>query len=252
MTVTSILRRRPRLAGAGRVTARCGPAWLPAARIRDVDVTDATDSGSPEELFESVERWRAASHRIPPLRPPEDPETADLVRRLRRLRQHGSGDEHASTQTEMSLLQDAITHRLRTARGSRRETDDSSATAAEAVRTAVARGSTLVTFHEVRGTVVRLVLTGSGIRQSVLGTTEEVAAVASRATSDVRAATVARPSMLPSSRRPESPRCADVDATLLTGLDPDGTVVIAPTWAWPTALATLRPCVTTPWSRLRP
>ncbi|KGN37332.1 CHAT domain-containing protein, partial [Knoellia aerolata] len=205
-----------------------------AARIRDVDVGDATDAGTPEELFESVERWRAASHRVPPLRPPDDPETAELVRRLRRVRRvrhRDADDELTSTQTEVSMLQGEITRRLRTVRASHADTDDSPATAAEARRATEERHATLVTFHEVRGTVVRLVLDGSGLRQSVLGPVAELTTVASRATSDVRAAAVARPSMAAFLRAARAASLRDVDTALLGGLEPDGTVVVVPTVA---------------------
>ena len=230
---TAILRDAARrLAGeqgdVHSLEVRAGLAFH-AARIRDVDVTEATDAGTPEELFESVERWRAASHRIPPLQPPDDPETADLVRRLRRLRQQSTGDSPTSTQDEVSALQGAITQRLRRVRATHSDSDDSPATAQEAIGVARERSSTLVAFHEVRGTVVRLVLTGEGIRQSVLGPVEEVAIVAARATSDVRAAAVARPSMATFLARARRSSLRDLDAALLGGLDPDGTVVVIPT-----------------------
>ncbi|MFW5470888.1 CHAT domain-containing protein [Knoellia sp. CPCC 206435] len=202
-----------------------------AARIRDVDVMDATDSGTVEELFESVERWRAASHRVPPLRPPDDPETADLVRRLRRVGHRGTDAADQSTASDVSVLQGAITQRLRSVRGSHGTTDDAPTTAEETVCVVRERGVTLVTFHEVRGTVVRLVVTGTGIRQSVLGPVGEVATVASRATSDLRAAAVARPSMAAFLRQARDSSLRGVDETLLRGLDPDGTVVVVPTVA---------------------
>jgi tetratricopeptide (TPR) repeat protein len=211
-----------------------------AARIRDADVAAATDTGSLAELFESVERWRAASHRTPPLRPSDDEETAALVGRLRQLRQvtpHGSS---AHLDEDATALEAAITTRLRAVRGDPDGDDLQPASADVALRTAADRGVTLVTFHEVRGTVVRLVLDGSRILQSVLGAAGDLATAAARAHADVRAASLARPSMAAFLDRARERSLLEVDRALLGGVHVEGTVVVVPT----TALASL------PWRAL--
>ncbi|MFC7490259.1 MULTISPECIES: CHAT domain-containing protein [unclassified Knoellia] len=211
-----------------------------ASRIRDADVAAATDTGSTEQLFESVERWRAASHRTAPLRPSADPRTAELVAELRRVRHLAAGDGMASPQTAVTELQGAITARLRRVQGDRVDKDLRPATAAVAMATATERDVTLVTFHEIRGTVVRLVVEGEGMRQSVIGSSNDVALAAARAAADVRAASVARPSMAEFLAQARDRSLRDIDAMLLGGLGPSGTVVVVPT----TALASL------PWRSL--
>lgn len=207
-----------------------------AARIRDADVETATDSGSLPALFESVERWRAASHRAPPLRPPEDERTAELVARLRRLRRLDEAAPQSSTQEEVVRLHGEITERLRAARaaraagGSRGEADVGAVTFEQASAALARRGATLVTFHEVRGTVVRLVVGERGeVAQSVLGPVRDLARAAARLTSDLRAWAVARPSMAAFLARARESSLREVDTLLLRGVDPTGTVVVVPT-----------------------
>ena len=211
-----------------------------AARIRDADVAAATETGSLTELFESVERWRAASHRTPPLRPSEDRETADLVARLRQVRQAASRDRSTQGEDEMSSLQKAITARLRAVRGDRVGDDLRPATAELATATAADRGVTLVTFHEFRGTVVRLVIDGSRILRTDLGPADDLASTAARANADVRAAALARPSMATFLGRARERSLLALDRALLESVQADGTVVIVPT----TGLASL------PWRAL--
>lgn len=218
--------------GVHSMEIRAGLAFH-AARIREADVTSATDSGSLPRLFESVERWRAASHRAPPLRPPDDEVTAALVARLRRLRQTGQQDETplSDTQREVVVLQGEITERLRAARGDRGDADVRAVGFEETARTADERHVTLVTFHEVRGTVVRLVVGGGSVSQSVLGPTRDLASATARLTSDVRAAAIARPSMATFLARARESSLRDVDSLLLRGVELTGTVVVVPTVA---------------------
>ncbi|WP_404386735.1 CHAT domain-containing protein [Knoellia locipacati] len=216
--------------GVHSMEIRAGLAFH-AARIRDADVAVATDSGSLPQLFESVERWRAASHRAPPLRPPDDERTAALVGQLRRLRQRDDDSPLSSTQREVVVLQGEITDRLRAAQGSRAEADVRAVGFEQTVQAATARDATVVTFHEVRGTLVRLVVGGGATSQSVLGPVREIAAVTSRLTSDVRAAAVARPSMAAFLARARESSLREVDALLLQGVQLTGTVVVVPTVA---------------------
>ncbi|GGB77112.1 hypothetical protein N798_10540 [Knoellia flava TL1] len=215
--------------GVHSMEIRAGLAFH-AARIRDADVEAATDSGSLPALFESVERWRAASHRAPPLRPPEDEETAALVGRLRRLRRSADDTPLSSAQREVVLLQSEITERLRAARGERDEADVRAVAFEAAARAVAERDATLVTFHEVRGTVVRLVVDRSGTAaQSVLGPVRDVASASARLTSDMRAYAVARPSMAAFLARARESSLREVDGLLLRGVELSGTVVVVPT-----------------------
>lgn len=215
--------------GVHSMEIRAGLAFH-AARIRDADVEAATDSGSLPALFESVERWRAASHRAPPLRPPEDEATAALVGRLRLLRRTADDTPLSSAAREVVLLQGEITERLRAARGRRDDADVRAAGFAATVGAVAERDATLVTFHEVRGTVVRLVVNRSGAAaQSVLGPVRDVASAAARLASDMRAYAVARPSMATFLARAREASLREVDGLLLRGVDLSGTVVVVPT-----------------------
>jgi len=216
--------------GVHSMEIRAGLAFH-ASRIRDADVAMATDSGSLQHLFESVERWRAASHRAPPLRPSEDDQTAALVARLRLVRRNGNSASLTSTQREVVVLQAAIAERLRAVQGSGVEADFAAATFEQTVRAATERRAMVVTFHEIRGTVVRLTLSGDTLRQSVIGPVRDVAASVARATADVRAASVARPTMLAFLARACESSLREVDTLLLGGVDLEGTVVVIPTVA---------------------
>ncbi len=52
-------------------------------RLAELDLRIALESQSPRTVFDSLERWRAMSHRRTAVTPPRDPELADLVSRLR-------------------------------------------------------------------------------------------------------------------------------------------------------------------------
>jgi len=206
---------------------------LHAARIRDADVAIATDSGSLDALFDATERWRAASLRSAPIRPPDDPEVAALVARLRQLRRSQvSGDattaQPQTSASELSDLQSDITRRLRRTRGPSGDAEVHATTLAATRALVGQRHVTVVTFHEIRGTIVRLTV-GPEIRQSVIGPAAEVGTAAARAVADGRAAALARPSMATFLARARESSLRRVDEMLLGGLDLEGTVVIVPT-----------------------
>ena len=52
-------------------------------RLAELDLRVALESSSPRMVFDSLERWRAMSHRRTAVTPPRDPELAALVSRLR-------------------------------------------------------------------------------------------------------------------------------------------------------------------------
>ena len=52
-------------------------------RLAELDLRVALESSSPRMVFDSLERWRAMSHRRTAVTPPRDPELATLVSRLR-------------------------------------------------------------------------------------------------------------------------------------------------------------------------
>ncbi|KGN37299.1 CHAT domain-containing protein [Knoellia subterranea] len=204
---------------------------LHAARIRDADVEMATDSGSLSELFDATERWRAASLRAAPISPPDDPEVGALVGRLRQLRRDSQPSAAAVTadrDLEASRLQAEITERLRRTVGPTGPRGLRAATLDEASALVGSRRATVITFHEVRGTVVRVVV-GPDTTQSVIGPVAEVVAASSRAIADGRALALARPTMTRFLAQARASSLRRVDELLLGGLSATGTVVIVPT-----------------------
>ena len=88
---------------------------LHGRRLSEFDLGDALASGSARRIFDSVERWRAVSHRLPPVSAPADPRTAELMARLRQARlQLGNaaeGDEEAQLHSLVASLEGRIAER---------------------------------------------------------------------------------------------------------------------------------------------
>lgn len=59
---------------------------LHGRRLQQLDLDLAMESGSPSTIFDSCERWRALSHRLPPVTPVDDPELAAQLTALRQAR----------------------------------------------------------------------------------------------------------------------------------------------------------------------
>jgi tetratricopeptide (TPR) repeat protein len=59
---------------------------LHGRRLSEFDLGDALAGGSARRVFDSVERWRAISHRLPPVAASVDPAAADLMAELRQAR----------------------------------------------------------------------------------------------------------------------------------------------------------------------
>jgi tetratricopeptide (TPR) repeat protein len=87
---------------------------LHGRRIRDVDVGLALTEARPDRVFDSVERWRAASQRAPLAIAEPDGESAALLTRLRTARQlilHGNLPDGDPVRAEATMLEQAITER---------------------------------------------------------------------------------------------------------------------------------------------
>lgn len=59
---------------------------LHGRRLGEFDLADSLSSRSERRVFDSVERWRAVSHRLPPVSGAADPQTVDLMAQLRQAR----------------------------------------------------------------------------------------------------------------------------------------------------------------------
>ena len=88
---------------------------LHGRRLSEFDLGDALASGSARRIFDSVERWRAISHRLPPVRAPLDPDTSALMAQLRQTRlQLGStapGEEEVALRSRVASLEGRIAER---------------------------------------------------------------------------------------------------------------------------------------------
>lgn len=83
------------------------------ARLAGYNLSEAMRLGRPGDVFSAVERWRAASQRLPAVRPHTDPVVASLVSRLRQLRhdqQAGEGDP--TLRAEIASLEGKLGRRL--------------------------------------------------------------------------------------------------------------------------------------------
>ena len=86
----STRRIRRALDELARYQARFGSIDLRTAaavhgrRLAELDIAFAVDTGRPAAVFAAAERARAASSRLPPVRPPEDRLIAELLAELRR------------------------------------------------------------------------------------------------------------------------------------------------------------------------
>ena len=59
---------------------------LHGRQLGDFDLAQALATGSPRRIFDSVERWRGLSHRLPPVTTAADDAVGDLVAELRHTR----------------------------------------------------------------------------------------------------------------------------------------------------------------------
>ena len=83
------------------------------ARLADYDVSRAMTVGNPGEVFRAVERWRAASQRLPAVHPHPDPTVASLVSRLRQLRHDlQAGEDSAQLRAAITSLESQLGRRL--------------------------------------------------------------------------------------------------------------------------------------------
>ncbi len=96
-------------------------------RLATLDLRLALESRSPQKVFDSLERWRAMSHRRTAVTPPSDPELAGLLTELRlvaediraaapgvatnRLRRRQRGIERAVREAEWRLGGDGLSQR---------------------------------------------------------------------------------------------------------------------------------------------
>lgn len=133
-----------------------------ARRLAAFDVDQALRSGRPSTVFASIERWRAASQRIPPVLPSGDTRTDELMTELRAAQQARGSVARASRSALDARIAD-LTRRVERREWERR-TDAEAGGAATPVSTA--RAMALAGAHR---TVVSLFAAGDDLHAVVLG-----------------------------------------------------------------------------------
>ncbi|MEE8600624.1 CHAT domain-containing protein [Euzebya tangerina] len=155
---------------------------LHATRLADLDLTLARQA-SPAAVFDAAERWRAASLRVPGVRPANDPELAEALARLRGLeaavRDGRAGtDDLADARHEVQQIARGIT--LATP-GDQHQPVGLDQTH-EALR---AGGAGLIQLIDHRGEVLALTLSADGVGLTSAGTAEQISRLARRVRADL-------------------------------------------------------------------
>ncbi|PVG83319.1 hypothetical protein DDE18_08470 [Nocardioides gansuensis] len=250
----SLARSRHLRAAAGRLEQQRGRTQslevragvsVHGRRLAELDLARALRSGRPHELFASVERWRGAAQRVPPVTPDDDPEVAALVSELRLVR-HGadsgqSGDSGLGIADRVAGLEQRL-ERLTWARRGGTVRSDRLASYAEVRARLAERGETLVVYVAHAGRYHCLLMGGrtSVMRELPAG---DVDALAERLRRDLRAQALAGNSPLaPMLRRAVAASARELDAVVGAPLADllEGPVVVAPT----------RQLVSVPWPML--
>lgn len=219
-----------------------------ARRLRDVDVHLASETQDPHDLFDSVERWRAVSHRTASLWAPDDPQARRWLGRLRQLHREGRDDPEL-----VRTLEARIAARLRSLPS---DADTSPvpppADADLVARLLARRGGALVGYHPEGEHLVRLVNTPDGITMRRIGLLADLEPLVAMTAADLAAAARSGPALAAAIARASADSLARLDRLLIGGDLPDGPLVIVPTTALLTvgwrALPSLRhrPVIVTP------
>ena len=160
----------------------------------------ALDHGSPADVLAFVERTRAVSTRLPQVRPPSDPVTADLLARLRRVEEEaralegepGARQVAQRLRREAAELQREVRGRAWRVEGGDGDVDDAPRVG-QLARAATRAGAVLVSFARHRGGWVAVHLEGGRSVLTRLGTVAEVGALVARVRADLDA--LAAPSL---------------------------------------------------------
>ena len=158
-------------------------------RLATLDLRLALESRSPQKVFDSLERWRAMSHRRTAVTPPHDLELAGLLTELRlvaediraappgtatdRLRRRQRGIERAVREAEWRLGGDGLSERAVRLR--------------ELRPTLRARGDDLVCFFVVDEVLGVAAVVGGRCTVTTLGPWAQVASVTARVRADLDA-----------------------------------------------------------------
>lgn len=235
--------RRLVRAGMRRLTQRQAPSQsleiraalaLHGRRLADFDVDDALATGSPAGVFDAVERWRAVSHRLPPVTVSAGDEAAEALAELRLARLEGAeaGELGARRRARAAELEWQIS-RLDWSRADQAEAEESLAPTTHAVarQLLAARGEQMLVMVAQGGEEYVLSVTRRGTRLHHLGSAAEVGSLADRLARDLRAQAFASidPGLSAALARAVAASLRALDSRLFEAIRlDDGPVVVVP------------------------
>jgi tetratricopeptide (TPR) repeat protein len=224
-------------------------------RLAAFDLADAMRSGSPRRVFDSVERWRAVSHRLTPVTAELAPENEALLAELRRARHLLAGSDLPDGTERDRLREKAARLEWKVAQSDWATADGVSEGApdAHALRGAslpqvqhllASAGVAAVVLFDHQGEQYALHVAGSRPTLHALGPSSHIAALAAQLGRDLRARAFATP----------NPALADVgqravDASV-RALDSALFASVATELAMPTVVVPGRTLTSVPWNLL--
>ncbi|MFC6706751.1 CHAT domain-containing protein [Flexivirga alba] len=181
-------RKLVRMQGAvASLEARAAVA-VHGARLAGYDLSEAMRRSEPAQVFRALERWRAASQRLPAVRPHPDPAVASLAMRLRQLRHDARGGEDSpDLRAEISSLEQQLSRRM-WAVGPAAAAVGLSPASYRSVRARLnGSGTTLLYYFRYAGDLQVLVIGSHGCAIRRLSTSASVEALVARLEEDLRA-----------------------------------------------------------------
>ena len=204
-----------------------------------LDLEMALGSGRPRSVFASIERTRAASSRLAPVRPPADDEAASLLAQLRQVEEEARGLEGSTRDSDLARLRNRAAE-LRSAvranawqrEGARSARAVRQVVSLSAVRAALdAEGYALVSIVTHGGQWHATLVDGRRVEHFALGSVEVADELVRRIGSDLDALAMPRiPEQIRTSvRRSLQAGLAAVDGLMLGPMKVDGrSLVISP------------------------
>jgi tetratricopeptide (TPR) repeat protein len=173
-------------------------------RLAAFDLADAMRSGSPRRAFDSVERWRAVSHRLAPVSAELDPRRVELLAELRLIRHVLAGSDFPEGMERNRLREKAVRLEWKVAQADWATADgvDKGAPGRSAVRAAklsqvqpllASEGVTAVVLFDHDGEHYALHVRGNRTTLHPLGPSSHIASLAAQLNRDLRARAFAAP-----------------------------------------------------------
>jgi tetratricopeptide (TPR) repeat protein len=156
--------------------------------LAELDIDIALQSRSPDAVFDAAERSRAVSRRLPPVRPPDDPDTAELLTELRQTVETLRAVEQDRVAAQPLLKRRRELERHITARRWTLAGEGSAAppaTVDDVQRTLQNDASTLLHYVQSNDCLHVVVVDSSGVSMHELGASEPAFELVRRARADL-------------------------------------------------------------------